>query len=310
MLLFESLFRFALKDSFDGRFDYGFSSGVGIQKIGQERVEFRRTAGRKFWPQNYAVQKEISTYRIIVIGDSIARGPSLESSYAKLLETQLGKTTAHRLEFWNLSIPGYGAERKKIVLQDVLRYQPDMILIHSGISNEFEDERDKKLSNQYKGWHPQYWPMKSYLLRWLDELQQQRIKPKLLSPEIRSQTMLSDTEDENMAAKNPDNVARWRKSFVHHTQETLNLLIDEKIPYFFIPRIVLSADKTQLDDEGLYEILNTLIPSSNLIDLKSELIEYRIEDLYSKDLVHLTNEGHAAISKILTSKLRHLIQKE
>ena len=303
ILAFELIFRFSLKDSFDGRFDYGYRPGVGIRESSNGEVQFRSTAGRKFWPQTYNSKKENATIRIIVVGDSIARGSSLQNSYPKLLEDRLNKLSENKYEIWNLSIPGYGTERKKIILLDILKYQPDLVILHSGLSNEFEDERDKRFFNQYQGWHPQHWPMKSYLLRWLDEIQQQRIKIKLLSPEIRNHTATNDIDDEHLASKDRENILKWQRVFKSETRESIELLNSNKIPYLYVPRVIHNPEKNEVDDDGLYETLIPLLKGDVFIDLKLIFNDLKASDLFSKDNIHLTNKGHEVISDILLKKL-------
>ncbi len=299
----ELLFRISLGDNFNGRFDYGFKPMVGIDDSKKGQVFFKRTTGRKFWPQNYASSLENSKIKIFVIGDSIARGSSLDKSYSKLLESNLNKNSRNTYEVWNLSIAGYGAERKKLVLEDTLRFKPDLIIFHVGMSNEFEDERDKRLLNQYSGFHPKYWPMKSYLLRFLDEIQQQKIKTKLLPPEIRIQTMSTDIDDEALASQDLSNLKRWNETFSIHTSQSLNLFKKHGVPYVFVPRVIFDEISASVTDDGLYESLSKIIKNEDLIDLKSNLSSHSLPDLFSKDRVHLTDTGHQIVADILTREI-------
>jgi GDSL-like Lipase/Acylhydrolase family len=263
LIAIECATRLWMTDIFSGRFDYGYHPTAGFIEHDDGTVELRRTGGRHFYAQQFAAAKPAGTLRIITIGDSIARGTVLEQSYPWLLGEDL-RRDGWQVESLNLSVPGYGARRKLIVLRQALHYQPDLVILHLGLSNEFEDERDAARAVDAADWHPRNWLMKSYLLRRLHEYKSEFMFLRWLPGEIRAQTELSDAIDEQMADRDPVRQRAWQQSFEQATAEALALLDRQSIPLILVPRVVLdrSGRAPVLDDEGLTGLVDRLIAAS------------------------------------------------
>ena len=141
LVIMELLIRFTMVDFFSGRYQYGFDEQSGFFDNSNGTVQFVRAGGRRFYEQSMERTKPANTFRIITVGDSIARGASLSEAYPALLGEQL-RARGYRVESINLAVPGFGARRQQIVLRRALSYSPDLIIFHFGMSNEFEDDRD------------------------------------------------------------------------------------------------------------------------------------------------------------------------
>ncbi|GIX44928.1 MAG: hypothetical protein KatS3mg130_1336 [Candidatus Sumerlaea sp.] len=93
-----------------------------------------RTNSAGFADRERSLEKPARTFRIAVIGDSIAFGWGVppEARYSDRLEKFLNETatTSTRYEVLNFGIPGYNTVMEAELLRTrVLRYQPDAILI-------------------------------------------------------------------------------------------------------------------------------------------------------------------------------------
>jgi hypothetical protein len=80
--------------------------------------------------KEYAPIKPAGTYRIIVLGDSVALGHGVgdEETFAALLERAL--TPIRPTEVLNLGVSGYGTAEELIQLRHVgLSYQPDLVVL-------------------------------------------------------------------------------------------------------------------------------------------------------------------------------------
>ena len=137
LVAIELLIRFTMVDFFSGRYQYGFDEASGFVENPNGNVRFVRAGGRRFYEQSMSKSKTANTFRIITVGDSIARGASLEESYPAVLGEQM-RSRGFQVESINLAVPGFGARRQQIVLRRALRYSPDLIIFHFGMSNEFE----------------------------------------------------------------------------------------------------------------------------------------------------------------------------
>ena len=96
--------------------------GYEINSLGFRGVEFSR-------------DKSPGTFRIVVIGDSIAFGMGVKSEdavFARLLEKRLNTAgAAQRFEVINAGVPGYNSRQEWAFLRDeiVPRYAPDAIIL-------------------------------------------------------------------------------------------------------------------------------------------------------------------------------------
>ncbi|MFA5484708.1 MAG: SGNH/GDSL hydrolase family protein [Candidatus Pacearchaeota archaeon] len=100
--------------------------------IKSENKELLYELNPNILPSNYNKKEEV--YRIIIIGDSIARGQGLDkelnSSFGKLLETKLNLNKENKIyEVIILAISGYSTSQEIILLEkEALKYKPDLIL--------------------------------------------------------------------------------------------------------------------------------------------------------------------------------------
>ena len=185
--------------SMAGRFDYGYHPTAGFVERADGTVRLERAGGRRFFPQSFSRERPTNTFRIFVIGDSVARGTSVESSYAGQLGEQL-RARGVKAESFNLSVPGFGARRKQLVLEQALRYQPSLVILHVNDSNEYEDEREWRRREEFRGWHPRNWLMKSLAIRRLYELKQEKVYWEWLPASVRNQRAVSDADAEIKAS--------------------------------------------------------------------------------------------------------------
>jgi hypothetical protein len=78
------------------------------------------------------VPKQPGTYRIVMIGSSVAMGKEVtrEKTFAALLPAKLSRRTGQRIELYNEAIEGWGGTPHNIALRfnEVLDAQPDLIL--------------------------------------------------------------------------------------------------------------------------------------------------------------------------------------
>ena len=90
LAVFEFWAFFGFDESAVERNSFGFSSDAAFA-IDDRYVGIGPAASRRFWPQRFPVVKPPNFRRIVVIGDSVMRGASLEDSFTEILRTDLGK---------------------------------------------------------------------------------------------------------------------------------------------------------------------------------------------------------------------------
>lgn len=84
-------------------------------------------------PRDYALDKKSNTFRILLLGDSVAfgHGSIYEHTYAVLLEQRL-KAWRPQVDWqiWNAGVPGYNTSQELVYLERVGRaYQPDLVIV-------------------------------------------------------------------------------------------------------------------------------------------------------------------------------------
>ena len=82
---------------------------------------------------DYAYAKSPTTYRIVIIGDSVASGLSRTEKFGKILETRLNTTSlpymGRTYEVITLARSGYSTSQELIILEDeTFQYHPDLVL--------------------------------------------------------------------------------------------------------------------------------------------------------------------------------------
>jgi lysophospholipase L1-like esterase len=85
-----------------------------------------------FHDHEYPVAKPPGTFRIVVLGDSVAFGyrVDLDSSMTKLLERKLNDTGDTRFEVLDFGVPGYNTTQELAYLNETaLNYAPDLVLL-------------------------------------------------------------------------------------------------------------------------------------------------------------------------------------
>ena len=130
--------------------DYGqgFDDASRIFSADKNRSElFRTRPGKRrvFHDQTFLVPKPLGTLRIVTLGGSSINNLQLEW---KKLKQQLQKRLAphfSNVEIINAGGRSYGSHRLVKVMQEMLSYEPDLVLVYSG-HNEFEEVEQLHLS--------------------------------------------------------------------------------------------------------------------------------------------------------------------
>jgi hypothetical protein len=109
----------------------------------KERYEIPKSRQTHFRPESFAKNKEEKEYRIFVLGGSTVQGRpyAIETSFTTWLELSLNAAEPGRhWEVVNCGGVSYASYRLVPILEEVLGYQPDLILICTG-HNEFLEDR-------------------------------------------------------------------------------------------------------------------------------------------------------------------------
>ena len=304
MIAVELAVRIFFQDNMSGRFEYGFHPSAGfIEEDGQ--VHLKRTGGRRFRPQSFTVEPPEGVFRIFVIGDSVTRGSSVESSYAGRLAVEL-KARGISAESYNLGIGGHGARRKHLTLVHSLNYKPDLVVLHINNSNEFEDEREFLRSTEFNSWHPRNWPMKSIALRRVYEMKTEKVFWRWIPASIRISQSKNDADAEIVAMSSEGATERWNQRVQEMTGESTRVAMANNIPILLVSQAKIIEElngSRRLEDNGLEKIAEDQVTNGAFhLSMKQVLGNLEFEPLYA-DRSHLRAEGHEVMAKAIVRKL-------
>ncbi|HEY2415964.1 MAG TPA: tetratricopeptide repeat protein [Pirellulaceae bacterium] len=123
----------------------GFSDIHPLFVLNEEsgRYEIPKARQTHFQPESFPAKKAPNEFRIFVLGGSTVQGRpwSIESSFTTWLELHLNAADASRhYEVVNCGGVSYATYRLIPILQEVLHYQPDLVIFCEG-HNEFLEDR-------------------------------------------------------------------------------------------------------------------------------------------------------------------------
>jgi len=287
-----------------GRFDYGYHPTAGFVEHKDGRVSLVRAGGRRFFPQSFQKEKSANTLRIMTLGDSVPRGPSLGASYPVQLQKILQERGISS-ESFNLGLPGYGARRVQVVLQQALRYQPDILMMHLYNGNEYEDEREWQRAVQARSWHPSQWLKKSFVLARLHETKIEQIFWKWLPETIRIKTAPDDFDAKIASQQDTAQQTIWRERLIQVHTQSLNHALDQTRVLVILPAVLQkqSDGSRVLGNADFPDFVSNLHhPNLRLLSMV-EVFSGKDTSLFSGDGVHLTAEGHRLLAQAIAQRL-------
>ena len=289
-----------------GRFAYGYDPQAGFAEKQDGTVKLFRAGGRRFHPQSFQRQRPPDTYRIFVVGDSVPRGPSFKEAYPWLLGVELQQQQPLRVESINLALPGYGARRCQVVLQKALEFEPSLIIMHVNDTNKWEDEREWRRSQEFKGWHPRHWLMKVFIFRRLYEAKQEKLFWPLVPDQVRLKGAVSDADAQVAAGQDPAEVAARIRLAQETMVENVALVRRHQIPLLVISQCRLEKDEGQppyLTDHGL-EAMCAALNGPGVYHLSMREV-FNGPDFasYFADSGHLKSQGHRLLAEAISRKI-------
>jgi lysophospholipase L1-like esterase len=134
----------------------GFRSVVPLFVLNEEqgRYEIPKSRQRYFCPESFAAEKAPNEYRIFCLGGSTVQGNpfAIETSFTTWLEISLqAADPRRRWDVVNCGGVSYASYRLAPILQEVLQYRPDLVILYTG-HNEFLEAREFEQVAQRGPW--------------------------------------------------------------------------------------------------------------------------------------------------------------
>lgn len=290
-----------------GRFDYGYHPTAGFEERSDGTVRLVRAGGRRFHPQSFSQKRPDGVFRVFTIGDSVPRGGSRASSYAAQVSELLNQAGV-KAESFNLAVAGFGARRSQLVLQQALKYQPSLVILHVNNSNEYEDEREWRRAQEFQSWHPKNWLMKSLVLRRVHEMKTEKVFWEWLPPEIRNQRAVNDADAEVLASMDENKIREWDELVRRKTAENIALARKAGTKIVLVTQARLERPPgggTVLNDYGLDELVAPLLGADVLhVSMKRVFNRPDAGELFA-DSAHLRPDGHKALAAAIMAAVRN-----
>ena len=126
---------------------FKFNDETGLMEVDERRYPY-------FRPESFALEKPADEYRIFCLGGSTVQGRpyAIETSFTSWLE--IGLNTADPSKKWNAVNCGgvsYASYRLAPILDEVLQYEPDLIVLYTG-HNEFLEDRSYGKIKRLPAW--------------------------------------------------------------------------------------------------------------------------------------------------------------
>ncbi len=298
--------RLFLPQDVSGRFLYGYDREAGFVEAG-ETVQLVRAGGRRFHPQTFSRRRPPQTLRIMVVGDSVPRGKTLASAYPAQLQALL-RQQGLEAEVINLAVPGFGVRRTLLVVEKILSYDPSLVVLHLNDSNEYEDEREYRRSQEFRGWHPRHWLRKSFIFARAYEMKTEKLQWRLLPEKIRQQQLLNDADAELQASLDEAQQRLWRQRVATVSRQTVDLIRSRGLPVIVVSQAARLADGqggSHLDDHGLDALAQSLAgPGVRVVSMLQVFAGCNPLEHYFVDSAHLTPAGHRLLAQALAEVIR------
>ena len=215
----------------------GFGRIQPLFELDEDEEVYRTARSRQlyFGPQEFSPGKPERTFRIFGLGGSTMRGRPYETdtSFLKWLELELnGRDSTRQYETVNCGGLSYASYRLRYILDEVLQYEPDLIVIATGHNEFLEDRTYGSLKNRsaWVGWAAE----KGHSLRTVT-VARQLFRGSGLQSDLESQSTDGGSSlDGEVEARLDDESGyasyhrdeQWRREVIEHFELSLRRLVE------------------------------------------------------------------------------------
>jgi hypothetical protein len=294
------------------RNSFGYSPDASFSGNG-EYVDITHSASRSFWSQRYTETKPQGSKRIMLIGDSAAHGRNLNDSVTEALRKKLGESCALPMEVWNLASPGYGSQRKKVVVEEALQFHPDLIIYHANVSTEYEDDREWMRYVEYHSWHPKHWVDQLPFLGRVKLSKLEQVNWKWLPEDVRAASEEAPLAVRIAAITSKADSQYWMPRMLVNLDRTVEEIQQAGVPLLILAHAKFDRANGRVGDSGLDKVITEHYASrKGITTLTNQEIFSSIPDastLFS-DNVHWTSEGTDLVAGALATSVRRIFKDE
>jgi lysophospholipase L1-like esterase len=190
------------------------------------------------------------------------------------------------------------------MLKRALEYRPDVVILHLNDSNEFEDEREWRRAQEYRGWHPRTWAMKSVVLRRLYELKTEKVFWRWLPAEIRNQLGVNDADAELEAAQDTGLQAVWRERVQRVTHESLEMIRGAGVRALVVVQARYDRDIDRLQPTAFLERFADTLEAQgvDVVRMSTVVADEAPAEIFL-DGAHMRARGHELLAQAIVARL-------
>jgi hypothetical protein len=303
---------FGFHESSAKRYAFGCSRDACFSVEGSF-VAITPSASRSFWAQRYPRAKPPGWKRIMVIGDSTARGSSLDDSVSEALRRRLSERCAMHTEVWNLSSPGYGSRRKHLVVDKALEFHPDLIIYHAGFMTEYEDAREWERYMEYHSWHPRYWVDQLPFLGRVRFWKVEKFYSHWLPEDVRAASLGDPLAMRIAAIASKTDSRYWMPKMLSNLDRTVEEVREAGVPFLILVHTYFDRSSGRVIDAGLAKAIAVRYASRSGVMVVSgrELFSSHPDAsaLFS-DSTHWTSAGTNVVARALGNFVGRLFNGE
>ena len=248
----------------------------------------------------YAYEKKPASYRIVIIGDSVAEGLSKTEKFGKILEqslnTNLSSHTGRTYEVIVLARGGYSTSQELIIFEDeAFQYHPDLVLWSYVLNDPAHPVYHNANGELGQFWYvPQYHllhALNKAMFRWREKIKKHKCEKEF-------HKFLH---------------CAYRDQIEAHIRKIGDIAKKKHIPIIFLIHPIFEKGKTYAEYTliPIHTILNTMATSAGLIvwDLYEAFRDYDPQELQVTsnpkwyDPWHPNIKGHTIIAEYLYEKL-------
>ena len=288
---------------------FGYSRDAAVTTT-KSFVSISNAASRRFWTQRYPTVAQPGTKRIVLIGDSADRGPSLERSVSEAVRRVLGERYGIDAEVWNLSSPGYGSRRKAIVVEKALEFHPDLVIYAAGVSTEYEDSREWDRYVEYHSAHPRRWIDQLPFLGRLKLSKVERLYWEWLPEDVRATSLEDPLEARIAAIASKTDTQYWMPRMLSNLDRTVDEVLQSGSRMLILVHAHLDTPSGQVVDAGLDEAIQTRYASRAgilVVSIRELLSSHANVAMLWSDSSHWTDPGKEVIARGLADSARLLL---
>jgi len=303
---------FGFHESSAERNAFGYSRDASFSVEGPS-VAITRSASRSFWAQRYPRARPPGWKRIMVIGDSAARGASLDDSVAGALRRQLSERCAMRAEVWNLSSPGYGSRRKQLVVDKVLEFHPDLIIYHAGVTTEYEDSREWERYTEYHSWHPRHWVDQLPFLGRVKLSKVERLYWQWLPEDVRAASLEDPLAMKMAGIASKTDSRYWTPKMLSNLDRTVEEVREAGVPFLILVHAYLDPSSGRVIDAGLDKAIAERYASRTgvmVVSNRELFLSHPDASVLFFDASHWTSAGMNVVARALGNFVGRLLNGE